>query len=51
VNTKQNSKFRHKNGKKRQSLWQKLCCFSWTYWKSMTLLLLFVYNKNASSYF
>jgi Ras family protein U len=28
VNTKQNSKFRHKNGKKRQSLWQKLCCFS-----------------------
>jgi Ras family protein U len=28
VNTNQNTKLRHKNGKKKQSLWQKLCCFS-----------------------
>lgn len=28
VNSSPNSKFRHKNGKKKQSLWQKLCCFS-----------------------
>lgn len=28
VKTNQNSKLRHKNGKKKQSRWQKLCCFS-----------------------
>nr|AGM32474.1 Rho-related GTP-binding protein [Coptotermes formosanus] len=28
VNRNQNSKLRHKNGQKKQSLWQKLCCFS-----------------------
>lgn len=28
VNTNQNSKSRHKNGRKKQSLWQKLCCFT-----------------------
>lgn len=28
VNTNRNSKLRQKNGKRKQSLWQKLCCFS-----------------------
>ena len=28
VNTNQNLKSRHKNGRKKQSLWQKLCCFN-----------------------
>ncbi|KAJ9591480.1 hypothetical protein L9F63_001966, partial [Diploptera punctata] len=28
VNSNHSSRSRHKNGKKKQSLWQKLCCFS-----------------------
>lgn len=28
VNRNQNLKSRHKNGQKKQSLWQKLCCFT-----------------------
>ena len=28
VNSSPNSRSRHKHGKKKQSLWQKLCCFS-----------------------
>lgn len=28
VKTNQNLKSRHKNGRKKQSLWQKLCCFT-----------------------
>lgn len=28
VNTNRNLKSRHKNGRKKQSLWQKLCCFT-----------------------
>jgi len=28
VNTNQNLKSRHKNGRKKRSLWQKLCCFT-----------------------
>jgi Ras family protein U len=28
VNTNENSKLKHNVGKKKQSLWQKLCCFS-----------------------
>ena len=28
VNSNPNSRSRHKNGKKKQSFWQKLCCFS-----------------------
>lgn len=28
MNTNENSKLKHKIGKKKQSLWQKLCCFS-----------------------
>jgi Ras family protein U len=28
VNTNQNSKSRHKKGRKKRSLWQRLCCFT-----------------------